>query len=277
MLKKIDKDNKIFQSTEYLKDKTKFHVIAKNFSSSDLMLYSDEETYIICRGKIGWPTWIWTIDNFPGDKINELIEALEYYLSDEEKDKFTCKKELYEQLISKGYAKINTDDYFEMGSLYCKEAKKPKECDGLISKPLDSEKDLLTKYWYEDTLEMVGVDAISLEQAKEDVEAMMESNNLYVWRNANNKIVSMVYYKVVDDEACLNHVYTPVEERGKGYAANLIYYLTDKLIKSGLIPLLYTDYNYAPSNKAYINAGYESTGILINFSCSKEKIKIKGK
>ena len=273
MIKKINQNNKIFQSEAYLKDRTKFHVIAKNFASPDLLLYSDEETYIVCRGKIGWPTWIWTIDNFPNEKLEELKEVLEFYLTDTEKDKFTCKKELYQQLLKSGFDKLNTEDYFEMGSLYCKNVKKPKDCDGAMSKPLDSEKELLTKYWYEDSIEMEGVDSISLEQARADIEAMFDSGNLFIWRNPDNKIVSMVYYKTIGQEACLNHVYTPKEERGKGYAANLIYSLTKELLNKGLIPLLYTDYNYPASNKAYINAGYEETGILINFSCSKEKLK----
>ncbi len=34
--------------------------------------------------------------------------------------------------------------------------------------------------------------------------------------------------------------------------------------------MLYTDYNYPASNKAYINAGYEDKGILVNFSCSRD-------
>ena len=81
----------------------------------------------------------------------------------------------------------------------------------------------------------------------------------------------MANYTITDNQAKLGHVYTPTEERKKGYAANLIYLMTNELLDKGLVPLLYTDYNYIPSNKAYINAGYEDTGILINFSCSKEK------
>ena len=51
--------------------------------------------------------------------------------------------------------------------------------------------------------------------------------------------------------------------------------MTNKLLDNGLVPLLYTDYNYPPSNKAYINAGYEDKGILINFSCFKERLLFK--
>jgi len=47
--------------------------------------------------------------------------------------------------------------------------------------------------------------------------------------------------------------------------------MTNEILSKGYVPLLYTDYNYIASNKAYKNAGYEDKGILINFSCSKHK------
>ena len=49
--------------------------------------------------------------------------------------------------------------------------------------------------------------------------------------------------------------------------------MTNDWLSRNLVSLLYTDYNYISSNKAYINARYKDTGILINFSCSKEKMK----
>ncbi len=79
----------------------------------------------------------------------------------------------------------------------------------------------------------------------------------------------MVSYRETGGCARLSHVYTPVEERKKGYAANLIYSVTNMLLSKGLVLLLYTDYHYIPSNKAYKNAGYEDTGVLINFYMEK--------
>lgn len=193
------------------------------------------------------------------------------YLTDNEKDKFTCKKELYDILKDRNFTNLNLDDYFEMGFLICYETKKPKNCDGVLSKPNQNDKEVLTKYWYDDNSEMNGVDPITLEQAKKDVEEFVKDDKFYLLRNAENKIVCMASYSITDKQAKINHVYTPVEERKKGYAANLIYLMTNDILEKGLVPLLYTDYNYIASNKAYINSGYEPQGILINFSCSKEK------
>ena len=69
MYKKIDKDNKIFNSENFLKDEYKFNLIFKNLSSPELELYSDEESYMFCRGAKNLPTWIWTSYDFDKSKI----------------------------------------------------------------------------------------------------------------------------------------------------------------------------------------------------------------
>lgn len=274
-MKKIDKNSKVFELSEFVKDQYKFNIIFKNLDSPTLELYSDEENYLICRGSVKWPTWIWTKDNFDVSKIDEIEELIRLYLTGEEKTKFTCKKELYDLLVDRGFKELNLDDYFEMGFLICHETKRPKVCDGILDKPTEVDRDVLVKYWFDDNQEMNGVDPITMEQAQKDVDEFIKSDSFYVLRNREGKIVSMASYGITGNQAKLSHVYTPTSERGKGYAANLIYEMTNDLLAKGYIPLLYTDYNYIPSNKAYINAGYEDTGILINFSCSKEKIKSK--
>ena len=271
MYKRIDGNNKIFNNSDFQKDKYKFNIIFKNLPSPELELYSDEENYIICRGSKKWPTWIWTKDSFDKEKTNEIEELIKMYLTDNEKDKFTCKKELYDVLVERNFPYLNKDDYFEMGFLICHQTKKPKECDGVLSKPKEEDRNILEQYWYNDNIEMNGIEPITMEQAKQDVDGFLKDDKFYVLRNPQGKIVCMANYTITDNQAKLGHVYTPTEERKKGYAANLIYLMTNELLDKGLVPLLYTDYNYIPSNKAYINAGYEDTGILINFSCSKEK------
>jgi len=68
-MKQIDVNNKIFFSEEFQKDKYKFYLITQNLKSESVVLYSDEENYVICRGAVKWPTWIWTKDNFDLEKL----------------------------------------------------------------------------------------------------------------------------------------------------------------------------------------------------------------
>lgn len=271
-MKKINKDNKIFYSEKFQKDKYKFFLITQNLKSDSVLLYSDEKNYVICRGAVGLPTWIWTIDGIDPNKVIEIEETMKYYLTDNPKDKFTCKKELYDYLLEDGYKFLNRDDYFELGTLLCKNVKKPRKTDGKMDKPKLDEIEELTTFYYNRSLD-IGRKKATQAEALEAITKMLNSDTFYIWRNANGKIVCMADYIVIDSSAKIKSVYTPVEERKKAYAANLIHDLTAKLLSEGLVPLLYTDYNYPASNKAYINAGYEDTGILINFSCSKEKVK----
>ncbi|MBQ2873267.1 MAG: hypothetical protein IJE89_04650 [Bacilli bacterium] len=270
-MKKIDKFNKIFGTEEFIKDKYKFNLISLIVESDEALLISDEENYVLARSAVGLPTWIWTKDGISREKVLQIIEALNLYLTDNEKDKFTCKKELYDYFLQENLDVLNKDDYFEMGFLCCDQAKKPRETDGFIDTVTEEDIDVITNYWYLDCKEMDDYEEISIEQARIDAKEMIESGNLFVWKNKDNKIVCMATYKETNGQARVGHVFTSKDERGKAYAANLIYEITKIVLDKGLVPLLYTDYNYVPSNKAYINAGYEDKGILINFSCSKLK------
>ena len=108
---------------------------------------------------------------------------------------------------------------------------------------------------------------LSLEEANKSFEKRLKSGQYYVWKNDNEEIVAQAHYTVEDGNAKVAGVYTRVDARGRAYAANIIYQLTNKLLDEGYHVSLYTDYHYAPSNKAYKNVGYVDDDILINFSC----------
>ena len=280
MYKKIDPDNKIFESPEFQKDKYKFNVVSKILAGDEVLIYSDEENYFLARNKVGMPTWIWTKDGLEDKRVlEEIKEVMSVYLTDLEYDQFTCKKEYYNFLIKSGYDKLNREDYFELGFLDCNSVKSVKQADGnMFLCTRKEDKNLLSLFikfakFANKTLKRTKKD--TLEELTEQMNNQIEQKRLFCWKNKEGKIVCIANFQVLGDTARLGHVFTPEEERGKGYAANLIHDLTEKLLSDGLKPLLYTDYSYPASNKAYINAGYEDKGILINFSCSREKKRIE--
>ena len=79
MIKRIQANNKIFNSEPFQKDKYKFFLILQNLESETLELYSDEENYILCRGEKNYPTWIWTKDNFDISLLSEMEEAINLF------------------------------------------------------------------------------------------------------------------------------------------------------------------------------------------------------
>ena len=142
MYKKIEPDNKIFESFEFQKDKYKFNIVSKILAGDEVLLYSDGENYFLARNKVGMPTWIWTKDGLEDNRIlEEIKEVISLYLTDLEYDQFTCKKEYYNFLMQIGYDKLNREDYFELGFLTCNKVKSVKQTDGnmLIGTKKDGE------------------------------------------------------------------------------------------------------------------------------------------
>lgn len=136
-MKKIDKDNRVFASKAFQKDKYKFYIMVQSLKYETVKIYSDEKNYVLCQGMNGLPTWIWTRDNIGSNLIEEIESAMNLFLTSN--NKFTCKKELYDLLIADKYECLN-DDYFEIGSLSCEKTRKPRVTDGYMDFPNEDDK-----------------------------------------------------------------------------------------------------------------------------------------
>ena len=269
MIKSIKPNNNIFKSKEFQNDKYKFLLILQNLSSETLELYSDEENYVLCRGNIKYPTWIWTKDNFDKSLLSEIEDAINMYRLDRD-TRFTCKKELYNLLVTDNFDGLG-DYYFEMGYLVCNKTVPPKKTDGYMTPVTKDDEKVLTDFIYNESREIVDVANFTREEAKQHFDKRFDSGTYYVWKNSNDEIVCQANYSVVDGNAKMSGVYTTPKARKKGYAANIIYQLTNKALDEGYHVSLYTDYKYVPSNKAYKNVGYVDNDVLVNFSCAKIK------
>jgi hypothetical protein len=94
---RIDTNNKIFESDAYLQDANRFYIIKMNFPSPDLLLFSDEENYVICRGKLGYPTWVWTADDIGETQMAEIARVLADEYLGPERNQITAKPRFYEK------------------------------------------------------------------------------------------------------------------------------------------------------------------------------------
>jgi hypothetical protein len=112
-MKVIEKDNAVFQSEEYKKDKYLFMILEKKINHEDAKIMSDENNYVVANESVEMPTWIWTKDNFDKSKLKEIEEVIRLYLV-KDKMTFTCKKELYNSLLDDNFELIDKSDYFEL-------------------------------------------------------------------------------------------------------------------------------------------------------------------
>ena len=84
------------------------------------------------------------------------------------------------------------------------------------------------------------------------------SKGFYVLEKEGKIVCQASVSRTMKYGKCISAVYTPVEERGKGYAYNLIYKVSKKLLDSGdKYCVLYTDDANPISNHVYEKIGYK--------------------
>ena len=266
MLRKILPSNKVFESEAFKNDRQKFYLLCQNLGRSTLELFSDEENYIFCRGAENIPTCIWSKDHINTSILKEIESGIRMFINGTKK--FDCKRELFEMLQKDNFKPMNNDG-FEIGFLLCEKTVEPLITDGYIDRPELEDEETLINFLIDDINNMDGATPIDYVEASREIKELYSSHDFYVWRNNDGKIVCMAGVSRYDSLGKIGHVYTPPEERNNGYASNLVFEMTNKLLKQGVEPLLYTDYNYAKANRVYKKVGYKDKGTLVNFSCDK--------
>ena len=223
------------------------------------------DSYWIAKSDKDYPTWIWTKDNITKEEVEELKELIKKYFLTPGKNSFNSKKEIWEEL-SKEY---RIERAMEMGYLECRQLSNIAIGEGFIDHPNYGDKIKLAKFWQDFKKFMNPKKEYNFTDCLKEVEQWYETDRFYVWRNKQGKVVSMACYDLQDNIAKISHVYTPEEERNKGYCQSLIYELTKQLLKKNYLPMLYTDYGYQPSNYAYQKVGYKNKGNLMNYTIQK--------
>lgn len=103
------------------------------------------------------------------------------------------------------------------------------------------------------------LDPISIEAARERAKEGIKENAIHIWKT--DKIVAMVKSaRPADKGIVVNYVYTPLENRGKGYASSMVHQLTKLLFKKYEFCSLFADADNPTSNYIYEKIGYEKVG-----------------
>lgn len=120
----------------------------------------------------------------------------------------------------------------------------------------EEDRNQLTKYIQKFYKEAVN-EEVSDEKAQEKFNSYLEKG--YYVLEKNGKIISqaVIGRKLIKGKS-ISAVYTPKEERGNGYAYNLVYEISKKCLEQGAdYCVLYTDADNPISNHVYEKIGYE--------------------
>jgi predicted GNAT family acetyltransferase len=134
--------------------------------------------------------------------------------------------------------------------------KKTADADGMLVKAKLEHLSLVTE-WIWRFMDIIG-EPISKEQAAKTGEAFIKAGRLFLWE-VSGKYVSMANAaRPTVHNITINFVYTPREERKKGYASSCVSTLSQLMLDSGFqTTSLYTDITNPTSNKVYMDIGYE--------------------
>lgn len=102
------------------------------------------------------------------------------------------------------------------------------------------------------------------------VKNLVNNSVLYVWE-INNEIVSMA--AIVRDTPnfqIVGAVFTPVNQRKKGYASSLVHFVSQLIVDKGKKAGLFTNAGNPTSNKIYQKIGYNPKGIVSDLEFEKK-------
>lgn len=255
-----------FNIPEFQNEKEAFFVFYEMLETEEYQFTSDDQNYIVGRGNIGYPIWIWTKNNCMENTIQEIEQKInEIYLT-EPQNSLTTKKELYE-VLKNNYIIKNPH---EIDILTCQELQDVPKSMGFMDKADYRDKIVLAEYWKENIEESFPDKMTSIPEILEEVEYWIETGNFYVWRDITGKAVSMANYTTEENMAKISYVYTPKDERGRGYCRNLIYHLTKLILEKQYIPILYTESENKPAIHIYQKIGYNQKLPLMSYTIIKE-------
>ena len=249
--------------TKLLKqDEITFSVLVSILQNECTSIYTDHENIVICLSIQPYPVWVWCKDVNNMELVSKIASCLKEEFPLEKGNTYNLSYDLLEQLIK-------VDSYFEQGkivmNLLSYRLDKMNEvdvlCDGEFELARTAELDYLIRLWHDLCLEMAHVE-YDENFCRKAVLGHLASGTLFTWRNDKDELVALTSKGDVNYYSKISSVYTLPAHRRNGYAINLVAKVTETIIESKRIPILYTDANYGASNSCYKKIGYEEVGSL---------------
>ena len=245
------------------KDKYSFSVLHRVISGKCELLLSDHERVIICFTGQPFPVWIWTPEDLPEKDKKKIYKLVKEHSFLDGKHRFNLKYNLAEFFIKKTFEEgKRMAILMNMFAYQCKELIEPeKRADGNIHRCGINDIDKLA-----DFIRLFDRELNTGRKEKEsylsDASRLVETGNMFLWRNARGESVASCNYVPDGNLASISFVFTKPECRRRHYAINLVYEVTKIIMESGYLPHLYTDADNTASNACYEKIGYVVKGKL---------------
>ena len=221
------------------------------------VINENNNTELIMLHRRPWNLLLYSPTNNEADKLYEFA-AQEIYKIDNNLNGVNAEKILANK-FAKYYSVLankETKSNFEMRILLLEELTEPKLMDNVIFREAKrEEEDLLLEFLRIFEEEALG-EELDNDTLKERLNGYFEKG-YYVLEVDGNIVSQAVIARDLIKGKTISEVFTPKEYRGKGYAYNLMYRISSKMLENGAeYCVLYTDDKNPISNHVYEKIGY---------------------
>ncbi len=254
-------DTEIFKA-----DELTFNVLKNIVNQKSRLVITDHERFVICHSCAPYPVWIWVPEDVTEGELEHTWEILKKEFSFADGYGFNTKYRAAEFYVKRsreegtGLAITLHMSVYDCRETICPE-RKPEG--GMVLPVTDDLQDMADFIW--EFKQEIGVDKEEKEACRSHAEALLESDDFYLWKNSRGENVAMCSINADEKTGRLGLVYTKPGERRKGYGEWLVYQVTNIIRERGLLPVLYADTEYSPSNGCYLKIGYTLQGKLCSF------------
>ena len=118
--------------------------------------------------------------------------------------------------------------------------------------------ELVAQWFLRFNQESLPHDPTTIEKTRQTAVSKIELGEVFLWQQSGNESVSMCCIaRPTTNGITINGVFTPKDQRAKGYASSLVSHVSQTMIESGKrFCVLYTDLANPTSNKIYRKIGY---------------------
>lgn len=270
MIHKIPLTHPILNSPLFKKDEIAFNIIPFLIQNQerypDIRLFSDERDIILLNTDSNHPVIVWTSEQF--DNFKMLYDFLIQTFKDNTPIQLMTKKEVYDFFNTQNLI-LNKNKTDILGAYHCTKVNPIPQIgtlDTAKSEELDIIKNLLLAF----DKEAQPNENRPLEYYVKEAQKFIDKSDSYkVWRDETGLITSIGRLEIVDTQARIGRIYTLPNHRGKSYAKMLVQNLTKHALQLNLLPVLYTNFQYEPSNKCYQAIGFELLDTIFTYHVKK--------
>jgi len=259
MFHAISPNDHIFKSPAFLKDAVPFNVmtsiIENDIKYPELVIFSDGDKCVVVNSDSKHPVIIWTADDFASQNYPALFDFLMEKFSGNTPLEFMSKAG-FRDFLKEQNLTFSTPNSHALLAYSCPKLI-PTPYKGTATNITETEVPEVADCYAQFGIE-TGTDITATQESKLDAAKDFITSPLHkVWRDEKGKIVAIAKINATEKYGRIGAVYTKKEARGNRYAGMLVHFLTQQVLSSGKIPMLFTNADYAPSNKCYRRLGYQ--------------------